>query len=316
MSPDNTTKATAPTPPIEELPDVLREYLDLWISALEARGRSENTIRSYVETIRQYAGFAMEHDLPTEPPKVRASHVDKYIHHVLQTRSSATAALRYRSLQQFFRYLADADVLERSPMAKSQPPKVEEKVVDVVAADDLRKLIAACQGKGFRNRRDLAIVYFMIDTGARLGEVSGLNVDDVDRRARTADVWGKGRKQRTLPLRAKVIEAFGLYEVQERRQHRLAEDKAFFLGDKGRLTESGITQMLRTRCEQAGIERIRPHQLRHTFAHLFLKAGGSESDLMLLAGWSSRQMVQRYGRSAQGERARDSHARYSPLEQL
>jgi site-specific recombinase XerD len=301
--------------PLDDLPDVLREYLDLWVTALEARGRSDNTIRSYVETIRQFAGYCRESKQPTEPAKLRAPHVDAYIHHVLQTRSSATAALRYRSLQQFFRYLVDADVLDRSPMEKSQPPRVEEKVVDVVATEDLRKLINACAGKGFRNRRDLAIVLFMIDTGARLGEVAGLDAADVDRTRRAVDVMGKGRKQRTLPLRAKVVEAFGLYEL-ERRQHRLADDKAYFLGTQSRLSESGITQMLRTRCEQAGIDRIKPHQLRHTFAHLYLKAGGSESDLMLLAGWSSRQMVQRYGASAQGERARDSHAKYSPLEQL
>ena len=70
--------------------------------------------------------------------------------------------------------------------------------------------------------------------------------------------------------------------------------------------------MVQRRCEDADIAPIHPHMFRHTFAHLYLKAGGNEGDLMRVTGWRSRQMVDRYGASAATARAAEAHDRFSP----
>ena len=95
-------------------------------------------------------------------------------------------------------------------------------------------------------------------------------------------------------------------------QHPHAEDVALWVGKRGRMTPNGVYQMIVRRCEDAGIARVHPHMFRHTFAHRYLLAGGAEGDLMRVTGWSSRQMVDRYGASAASERAAEAHDKFSP----
>ena len=181
----------------------------------------------------------------------------------------------------------------------------------MLTVDQLRALIAACKGNSFDDRRDDAIVRLFADTGVRLGEMAGLTVGDVDLNLAVAIVKGKGSRFRTVPYGDKTREALDRYR-RHRARHEYVNLDSWWLGRKGPLTDSGIVQILRRRAATAGIEHLHPHMFRHSFAHQWLSAGGNEGDLQRIAGWSSSQMLQRYGRSAADQRTRENY-RKNPL---
>lgn len=216
---------------------------------------------------------------------------------------------QYRALQQFFVWLAHEEDVP-NPMSGMKAPKVDVPVVPVLADDHVASLLATVEkAKDHDSRRDAAIMRLFLCSGLRLSELTMLKCGDIDLANACALVTGKGGKQRVIKFDLKTASAIDRY-LRVRAKHKLAQLDRLWLASMKRnaLTPNGIRQMIRRRARSVDL-KIHPHIFRHNFSHRWLDAGGAEGDLMELNGWSSPQMLRRYGASARSARAQRAYDR-------
>jgi site-specific recombinase XerD len=296
---------------------VWTSLLDSWLRSLRVRNLSPATLKVYERSARFLIDYLLREHPTVTPDRITREHVETFLADYSTGRSAATASQVFRSLQQWMRWLVREGEIDADPMGAMIPPLVPETPVPILTDDELRALLASCEGRRLVDRRDMALFRLLIDTGGRLSEISHLQVDDVNLEAQFCRVTGKGRKERFLPFGVKTADALDRY-LRMRRHDPRAADPGLWLGEKGKggLTSNGVYQVVKRRGRALGLPDLHPHTFRHTSSHRWLAAGGSEGDLMQLNGWKSRSMLQRYASSAAAERARDAHRRMGLGDQI
>lgn len=221
----------------------------------------------------------------------------------LQTtgRSRATVARRASAVRVFTNWLARTGRSAHDPGALLLSPKLARTLPPVLRADEAVDLIAGASAAADDGSavgvRDVAILELLYATGVRVGELVGLDIDDVDRDRRIVRVFGKGRKERSVPYGLPASQAVERWLRDSRPE--LATDSsgpALFLGARGgRIDPRVIREMVHRRMEQVpGAPDIGPHGLRHTAATHLLEGGADLRSVQELLGHSSLATTQRY----------------------
>lgn len=276
--------------------------LPSWLLALRSERKSAATIKVYGDGVRAFFKWCDEHG---HSPALDRDLVKGFVADLLDAGAEpATARSRQLAMRRFSTWLEEEGEIDSDPLLGLKAPKLDTKVTESLSDDELRKLIKACSGKEFRDRRDEAIVRLMAETGMRAGEVVGLAVPDADLTRGLVTVRrGKGGKGRVAPFGAQTGVAIDRY-LRQRRTHQLAEIPDLWLGERSkRFSYDALHKTLGYRAQLAGLTNFHPHLLRHTAASRWLAAGGSEGGLMAVAGWSTRDMIDRYTRSTAADRA-------------
>ena len=276
--------------------------LSSWELALRAERKSPATLKSYGDGVRSFIAWCADGGCPAVLDRRT---VNAFTASLLDDgREAATVRSRQLAVRRFSSWLADEGEIPEDALIGIKAPKLDAKVVEPLTDDQLRALIKACAGNDFRDRRDEAIVRLMAETGIRAGECATILLADVDLAHGTAVVRrGKGGKGRIVPFGPQTARALDRYR-RARASHTLASLPALWLGDRQKeFSYDGLHKALRGRAATASIEGFHPHKLRHTAAHRWLAAGGSEGGLMAVAGWTRPDMLQRYTKARAAERA-------------
>ncbi len=279
-----------------------------WLLSLRSDRKSEQTVKTYHDGVRFYLAWCAEQEsAPLERSSLRG-----WVTTLLNGGSApATARARQLAVRRFTSWLAEEGEIPADPFLGVKAPRLDTTVVEPLTEDELKALLKACippksatPAEALRFRRDEAILRLMLETGARAGEVVAVQLADLDLMAGTAIIRkGKGGKGRSVPFGPYTATALDRY-LRLRVHHRLAASPALWVGDRGKgFSYDALHKTLGQRADAAGLAGFHPHKMRHTAAHRWLAAGGSEGGLMAVAGWTRPDMLMRYTKAQASSRA-------------
>jgi site-specific recombinase XerD len=277
--------------------------------------RSKETMRVYRTSLADFGQYLIAtKGSAIQLAAVTGDDVLRYLRELKEAgKAPATRHMRFRGLRTIFGWLAEKHVagVEVNPVVGVKAPKLDKLKTTVISPADVKRLLATCRGgTDFKSSRDYALLRMLLE-GPRRGEVVSMQVDKDHLHLTPPPYWAKVTGKtgtRTLDLEKVTAGAISLYRGK-RDAHPYAGSSALWLGSRGPLTVEAVYTVVELRTKQAGLEGIHPHVFRHTFAHNWLDAGGSEGGLMRAAGWKSRSMLDRYASSHADDRARDEHQR-------
>jgi site-specific recombinase XerD len=280
---------------------------------LAAEGKAGRTLDSYAGAVRWFAAAHLLRETDKASwEQVERQDLQRWTVWLLGEYSTAYASNQFRAVRRFLRWLA-LEEDRPDPTSGLRTPKVKPRLVPVFTSEELSALRRACQGRSFGARRDAAIIEVLLATGVRRSELAGIRCDpvrgDLDLLGREIRVRGKAGRERIVKISCEAARSVDRY-LRVRARHPLASRPELWLGIGGRgpVTPDGIYQIVAKAGKKAGVA-VYPHRFRHHFSHTWLDRGGAGADLMELNGWSSPQMLQWYGGSARGARARRSYDR-------
>lgn len=273
---------------------------------------SDNTVASYGSDMRSFASWCERSDI-LDPSDVERATVRRYLAYLTTRRfARRTVARKVASLRRYYRWLVGVRATGTDPTAGISVPSGAGRLPRVLDRGELSILLDTCDGTDepdWRRRRDDAVLELLYGSGLRVGELCGLDVGSLSLGSGSATVWGKGSKERRVPLSEPAIKAISRWLAI--RHDVVAPDlgDVLFANERGkRLTPRDVRRILDRRSPTP----THPHALRHTFATHLLDGGADLRAVQELLGHSDVATTQRYthvSRERLSAAYRDTHPR-------
>lgn len=284
--------------------DALTSQMQRFLDHLTVeRGLSTNTLNAYRRDLARYASFLAERGI-RGGAEVADADVSAFVaslsgstHHDGKPYRATSVVRALSSVRSFHRFLLREGEAERDPSAGVVRPKLPRSLPRPLSVEDVQRILATPAEGSVNGLRDRAVLETLYGAGARVSELCGLEIDDVDLEGGSVRVFGKGDKEREVPLGRFAREAIGAYLTKARPELATPHSRAaLFLSDRGaRLSRQGCWRILAHHARRAGItKRVTPHTLRHSFATHLLEGGADVRVVQELLGHASVATTQIY----------------------
>jgi integrase/recombinase XerD len=290
----------------------IEEAFEGWVLDLRMRRRSERTIEQYKSVV----GAFLRYVGPRDVQEVTSPMLRLYVASALaSTHNAETLKREIGCIKTFGKWLEDQEIVERDPFSKVKKPQTDHPERRIVSPRDAQAIFAAFDRDSRDEARDYVLVQLTLDTGLRVSEVCGAKIGDLNLEQGWLQVWGKGRKQRRVPLSPAVKMLLWKWIKGDRR--RWAKTDYLFVSRLGGpLDRHRVSGRFRAKVQQAGVQyRVRFHDLRHAAATYALRAGMPKERVSRMLGHANDSITSIY-EHLDFEDIQSSHAGANPLRLL
>jgi integrase/recombinase XerC/integrase/recombinase XerD len=297
-----------------------------------SEGISENTILLTRRAVTYLRNFLLRSSLSINAESIGVSEIRGFILYLKETQrfehhplikshdrklTGHTVNCYLRSISAFWSWLLKEGFINSNPFARVKIPKAPKKVITPFTEEQTQSLLQAIDASTATGLRNYAIVLTFLDTGMRLGELIGLEMNNVDFRNRTLKVLGKGAKERRLPIGKRLLAALWKYQLHRPQPATGLIDNFFLARDGWPLTKNRVETIIKNLGRKAGLQGVRcsPHTFRHTFCIQFLRNGANLFSLQQMTGHSSLEVLRGYVALAESD-LRIVHQKFSPVDNL
>ncbi len=264
------------------------------------RNASHETIRSYRSDLHQLARFLQQTKQKTariRADRVTGDHVRAYLHSLdRQGEKASSLARKLACLRSFFRFLVHEGRLHKNPTEHLRSPKLPKPLPRVLTKDDAAALMEFPTGQSPLSLRDRALLETMYSTGARVSEVVGINLNDLNETDGIVCLRGKGRKERIVPIGDLALHAIRAYRASLKPPASGGpQSSPMFLNHRGgRITTRSVARMVSRYSSRLVGGAISPHALRHSYATHLLDEGADLRSIQEMLGHASLSTTQKY----------------------
>ena len=285
-------------------------YVARFLAFLEIeRNASAHTIKNYQVDLRDFLNFLKSKSVSA----VDYLEIRRFLGFLKEENyQKSTIARKLACLRSFFKFLAREDLLKTNPTAGIQSPKKEKKLPAYLELSEVEHLLEAPNGSSWEEKRDKAILEALYSSGIRVGELAGLNDDDVDLFSGQLKVRGKGKKERIVPIGSVAMKAIQIYlDARPKRDPKFKN--ALFLNRQGtRLTDRSVRRIINKYVRRIALgKEVSPHMLRHSFATHLLDRGADLRSVQELLGHENLSTTQIYTHVST-KRLREAFAKAHP----
>jgi len=288
--------------------------IDLYLSHLRVeRNLSRNTLEAYARDLQTLARYG-EREGKSSLGELTALDLNRFLLSLGRRISVRSQARLLSAVRTCYRFLVGEQVLQSDPTAEIDMPKIPRKLPEFLSVQEVDDLLARPPRDDPRGLRDAAMLEVLYATGIRVSELVSLRLDSVDHRMGIVRVFGKGRKERLVPLGEQALSVLQQYSQTARvRLLRERRSEALFVTARGRpMSRQGFWKNLKRYARAAGIQRnISPHKLRHSFATHLIERGADLRSVQALLGHADISTTEIYTH-VNAERLRAVYDKFHP----